>query len=107
MEQKIDQLKKKLEKMDTRSVLGMIGIRFITFGNSGKDVAHNCDIFHKTELLSPQKQYLYLAGLLVSTSEPSTMATSCSEEDFAELEKDIQEITSEYANNFVSMKKFV
>lgn len=102
MEQKIDQLKKKLEKMDTRSVLGMIGIRFITFGNSGKDVAHNCDIFHKTELLSPQKQYLYLAGLLVSTSEPSTMATSCSEEDFAELEKDIQEITSEYANNFIN-----
>lgn len=71
MEGKIKKLKEKLQKMDTRDLLGMIGIHFVTFANDAKDVAEQSDIFTKTNLMSPQKQYTYLAGLLMSTEDKS------------------------------------
>ena len=71
MEEKIKALKDKLENIGTRDLLGMIGIHFITFANGAEDFAEQSDIFNKTELISPQKQYTYLAGLLMSTDDKS------------------------------------
>lgn len=68
MEDKIKVLKKKLEKFETRELLGMIGTHFITFGDNAEEITARTDIFNKTKLMSPQKQYVYLAGLLMSTN---------------------------------------
>ena len=57
-------LKEKLQTIGTRDLLGMIGIQFLTFANDAKDIAKQSDIFNKTKLISPQKQYTYLAGCL-------------------------------------------
>lgn len=68
---KIKKLKEKLNHIGTRDLLGMISIHFITFANNAEDVAMQADIFNKTKLMSPQKQYMYLAGLLMSTEDKS------------------------------------
>lgn len=109
MEEKIKKLKEKLEKIGTRHLLRMIGIHFITFANDAKDVAEQSDIFNKTKLMSPQKQYTYLAGLLMSTDDKSKCAITKDESMsldesmklYEELESDVQEITSEYVKNFL------
>lgn len=105
MEAKVENLKKKLEKIGTRDLLGMISIQFMTFGNDGKDIAEQSDIFTKTELMSPQKQYLYLAGLLMSTDDKSN-GQIIHEEDsevYSELESNVQDITFEYIKNFLDV----
>lgn len=57
--------------MATRELLGMIGVHFISFSKGVDDFAEQSDIFNKTKLISPQKQYTYLAGLLMSTDDKS------------------------------------
>ena len=106
MEGKIKKLKERLQKMDTRDLLGMIGIHFVTFANDAKDVAEQSDIFTKTNLMSPQKQYTYLAGLLMSTEDKSDGDIIKNEGSnlYEELEKDVQEITSEYVKNFLDIE---
>ena len=105
MEEKIKKLKEKLEKIETCDLLGMIGIHFIIFANDAKDVAEQSDIFNKTNLMSPQKQYTYLAGLLMSTDDKSDGAIIKNADSslYEELEKDVQEITSEYVKNFLDI----
>ena len=71
MEEKIKKLKEKLQSFGTRDLLGMIGTHFLIFANNAKGVAEQADIFNKTNLISPQKQYIYLAGLLMSTEDKS------------------------------------
>ena len=71
MDEKIKVLKEKLQYIGTRDLLGMIGIHFITFANGASDMAEQSNIFNKTDLISPQKQYTYLAGLLMSTDDKS------------------------------------
>lgn len=68
-------------------LLGMIGTKFITFSNTIQDIAEQSDIFNKTNLMSPQKQYIYLAGLLMSTVDNSNDTTNYSEDFLVELEK--------------------
>ena len=75
MEEKINRLKEKLQYIDTRELLGMIGTKFITFSNTIQDIAEQSNIFNKTNLMSPQKQYIYLAGLLMSTADNSNDTT--------------------------------
>lgn len=105
MEEKIKKLKEKLQRIGTRDLLGMIGIHFLTFANDAKDVAEQSDIFNKTNLMSPQKQYTYLAGLLMSTEDKSDGAITSIEDSglYEDLEKSIQEITSEYVRNFLAI----
>ena len=105
MEEKIKKLKEKLQRIGTRDLLGMIGIHFLTFANDAKDVAEQSDIFNKTTLMSPQKQYTYLAGLLMSTEDKSDGAITSIEDSglYEDLEKSIQEITSEYVRNFLAI----
>ena len=107
MEEKIKKLKEKLKNIGTRDLLGMISIKFLTFANDGKDVAKQSDIFNKTNLISPQKQYTYLAGLLMSTDDKSNGCITESEdgEIYVELENDVQEITLEYIKNFLDIGK--
>lgn len=105
MEEKIRALKAKLQGFNTRELLGIIANHFITFGNTAEEVAQGADIFTKTKLLSPQKQYLYLAGLLVSTEDLSSN-TDIKHEDltcYQALEDDIQAITTEYSKKFLNI----
>lgn len=103
MDTKISNLKEKLRKYDTADLLGMISIHFMTFANDGDDFAIQSDIFNKTNLISPQKQYLYLAGLLMSTDNLSAGAIHSDPSDFQAIENDVQEITLEYALNFMEL----
>lgn len=107
MEEKIKKLKEKLQNIGTRDLLGMISIKFLTFANDGKDVAKQSDIFNKTNLISPQKQYTYLAGLLMSTDDKSNGCITESEdgEIYVELENDVQEITLGYTKKFLDIDK--
>lgn len=57
MNDKIRKLKQKLQKIRTTELLGMIGTKFIGFGNDGEDMVEGTNIFNKTNLMSPQKQY--------------------------------------------------
>ncbi len=107
MEEKINRLKEKLQYIDTRELLGMIGSKFITFSNSMQDIAEQSDIFNKTDLMSPQKQYIYLAGLLMSTADNSNDTTNYDEGFLAELEKLIQDITFEYIENFMKIDEYI
>ena len=105
MDEKIKALKEKLQYIGTRDLLGMIGIHFITFANGASDMAEQSDIFNKTNLTSPQKQYTYLAGLLMSTDDKSNGHISNDEESeiYNELENDVQDITSEYTKMFLEV----
>ena len=73
----------------------------MTFGNDGEEVAFQSDIFNKTNLMSPQKQYLYLAGLLMSTADLSKGFSHNTESEFVDIEKDVQAITSKYILGFM------
>lgn len=102
MEEKIKKLKEKLQYIGTRELLGMISSHFITFFSNAYDFAEQSDIFNKTNLMSPQKQYTYLAGLLMSTADMSNehVKKNVDEGIYEQLENDIQEITLEYLANF-------
>lgn len=103
MEEKIKTLKEKLQKTGTRDLLGMIGTHFITFSSGAEDFAEQSDIFNKTKLISPQKQYTYLAGLLMSTEDKSEGVITEDIGKYDDLENDVQEITLEYAKNFMDV----
>lgn len=101
MEEKIKALKEKLRKFGTRDLLGMMAIQFLTFGNNAEDITEQSDIFNKTDLMSPQKQYAYLAGLLMSTEDLSNGVVDEDLKCYDELEKDVQEITLHYTQKFL------
>lgn len=104
MEEKIAALKEKLQYIGSRDLLGMISIHFITFANSAGDIEDQSDVFNKTNLISPQKQYTYLAGLLMSTEGKSDRSVTKEESEiYTDLENDVQEITLEYAQNFLDI----
>lgn len=102
MEQLVKILKKKLQTYDTKDLLGMISIQFMIFGNNGDEVAMQSNLFNKTNLMSPQKQYLYLAGLLMCTDDLSEGTKHNIESDFKNIENDIQNITSKYISGFMT-----
>ncbi len=101
MQSKILLLKEKLQKFGTRELLGMISIHFLTFGSNAKDITEQSDIFNKTNLMSPQKQYAYLAGLLMSTDDLSEGINNDDPKSYEELEEEIQAITLEYTKTFL------
>lgn len=107
MEEKIKKLKEKLQSFGTRDLLGMIGTHFLIFANNAKGVAEQADIFNKTNLISPQKQYIYLAGLLMSTEDKSNgrIKEGVNNEIYAEIETDIQNITKEYIKTFLNFEQ--
>ena len=65
-EEKIRALKNKLKECDTESILGNISLTYITQADVDGLIDRKTR-FIDSELMSPQKQRLYLAGLLMST----------------------------------------
>lgn len=102
MEDKIKALKLKLEKINTIDLLGMISTRFLICGQNGTDIARQSDMSTKTKLKSPQRQLIYLAGLLMSTEDKSdgNRHNYSDEKWFECLERDIQDITFDYFKGF-------
>lgn len=105
LEDRIKCLKNKLECIGTRDLLGMISIHFLTFAKDAKGIAEQSDIFGKTKLMSPQKQYIYLAGLLMSTEDKSSGCATRGDDSrvYEEFENDVQEITLNYIRTFLDV----
>jgi len=105
VEIKIKKLKERLQHIGTRDLLGIIGIHFLTFANDAKGITEQTNIFNKTKLMSPQKQYTYLAGLLMSTDDKSEGLITQGEESklYEELEDAVQEITFDYIKRFLDI----
>lgn len=104
METLIKDLKTELSKYDTRELLEYVSTKFITFGNDAADVSENSDIFNKTSLSSPQKQYTYLVGLLMSTEYSGSETKDESLDVYTGIEDKIQEITNKYIENFFDVR---
>lgn len=100
MENKILNLKHELESFETRELLGKIANKFITFSNGSEAIAQTSDIFNKTELTLPFKQYAYLVGLLMSTTDNIRGIANNDPNKYKKLEDKVQEITHIHINNF-------
>ena len=100
MDKKIEELKLKLSQYDTKEILAWIATKFMTFTYNGRNVAETSDIFKKTNLMSPLKQYQYLVGLLISTPEPKIRKIG-NKKEYEKIEEDIQSITVSYFNGFL------
>ena len=57
--------------MGTKDLLGMISVQFITFASNGKRSLSNQIFLIRQILFLHKKQYMYLAGLLMSTEDNS------------------------------------
>jgi len=58
MNDKIRELKQKLQEIRTTELLGMISVNFIAFGNDGEDMGEETNIFNKTNLISHRNNIL-------------------------------------------------
>lgn len=103
MEDKIKAVKEKLSCIDTEELLGIISLHFATFANANGEIQENLPFQFTSELMSPQKQYFYLAGLLMSTQYKGNGKEN--NELLLSLEKDIQEITQDYIKGFIGDKE--
>lgn len=91
LEKKIDELKEFIAKFNTESVLGMIG-------NDLCLMYDEKDFFNDIKLSSPYKQYMYLAGLIISTDEEKYI--DLKQEDFNKAKKMLEDISNIYALTF-------
>ena len=91
LEKKIDELKEFISKFNTESVLGMIG-------NDLCLMYDEKDFFNDIKLSSPYKQYMYLAGLIISTDEEKYIELK--QEDFNKAKKMLEDISNIYALTF-------
>lgn len=112
METKIQELKGILSTYETIDLLGYISTKFITLGNDGEEIAINSNIFNKTELDSPYKQYIYLIGLLMSTdycdkknTNEEVVQSNSDKDKYKEIEDRLQNITMEYIKFFIPENK--
>ncbi|MCE9656248.1 hypothetical protein LPC13_13315 [Clostridium celatum] len=92
LEKKIDELKNFIAKFDSESVLGMIA-NDLCLVYDGKD------FFNDIKLSSPYKQYMYLAGLIVSTDEKKCI--DLKQEDFNKAKSMLEDISNFYALLFL------
>ena len=100
-EEKIQTLKNKLKECDTEDILGNISLTYITHADADGFIDRKTR-FMDSELMSPQKQRLYLAGLLMSTGyNGKSPAYDENRSKYKALEDDIQSITSDYIKGFL------
>lgn len=92
LERKIDSLRLLVSKFNTESILGSIAKDVSIVSSSSKS------IFLDTDLSSPYKQYLYLAGLLLSTEQIGEK--SLDEYNFKRMKKLLQDIVNIYSLMF-------
>lgn len=99
---------------ETIDLLGYISTKFIIFGNNGEEIASNSNIFNKTGLDSPYKQYIYLIGLLMSTdycdkekANEEVVENNLDEEKdkYKEIEELLGNITNDYIKFFIPQNK--
>lgn len=93
LESKIDYLKGILENINTESLVGSIATEFGVTINTSENV------FSKTKLSSPFKQYLYLVGLLLST-DSKKVSNDTSKPPMNEIKKVLNEIVELYGEMF-------
>ncbi|MGD6959766.1 hypothetical protein ACQCWA_19460 [Rossellomorea aquimaris] len=92
LEDKISNLKEILSAIDTESLVRLVADEF------GVTTATDGNIFTKTNLTSPYKQYLFLIGLLLSTKDLSEL--SYQDPPLEKIKILLNEITDSYADLF-------
>ncbi|MEH6857614.1 hypothetical protein V7037_23780, partial [Priestia megaterium] len=93
LEERISSLKELLSEVNTENLIGLVATEF------GITVDTSENIFKKTQLNSPFKQYLYLIGLLLSTQDKSK--SSKKEPPMEKIKTILNEITGSYAELFL------
>ena len=96
LENKIDELKNFISNFDVESVLYVIG-NDLNLMYDGKD------IFKDTKLSSPHQQYMYLAGLIISTDSKDNIIIE--KKDFEKAKQMLEEIIYLYADSFFPTKE--
>lgn len=94
---KIGELKDKLSHIDTEALLYAISRNYYTFTNEKGIIERDLPFQFTSELMSPQKQSLYLAGLIMSTDQLESNAVGI---EIKDIENAIQDITSSYIRGF-------
>lgn len=88
MEKNIKELQCRLSQYDTESILGHIGTQLsISYDYNS--------VFEKTGLSSPLRQYIYLAGLLMSTNQKESLRMNKKRMDH--LKKLLEDVSNAYA----------
>ncbi len=100
MEEKIEKLKKILMNVNTEGLLGIISLNFSTFADEHGNIVKEVPGQLMAHLASPQKQLIYLAGLMMSTDYVGT--GDFDESAYDSLAEEVQNITSEYIDGFIS-----
>ena len=96
----IQALKNKLKDCDTESILGIISLNYLNFADADGAIDSTPYGF-ETNLMSPQKKRLYLAGILISTEysgKPPVYDENL--QGYKALEDDIQSIIADYTKGF-------
>ncbi|SDZ79141.1 hypothetical protein SAMN05421743_101215 [Thalassobacillus cyri] len=93
LEAKISSLKEMLSKTDTESLIGLIATEFGNMINPAED------IFTKTNLSSPFKQYLYVIGLILSSEENERLII-LQEDRIERIKGNLNEIVDLYSELF-------
>lgn len=105
MEEDIELLKLNLSKINIIDVVNHINREFFNIYEDGTDIYPEMDIQNKTNFISPLKECLYLAGLLMSTIDNSNVFL-IRDNNFSsqiyEIEEAINRITIKYMTNFIN-----
>ncbi|XCA82855.1 hypothetical protein ABKJ26_11560 [Exiguobacterium mexicanum] len=95
LDEKIEELKTILRNSSAYNLCGTVAVEL------GQTTGPNEDIFKKTQLSSPFRQYLYMLGLLLSTEpEESNELASKEEENMDGIKKLLNEILDLHAELF-------
>lgn len=100
MEATVRQLKTQLKNISTESLLGMISLNFISTSNYDGGVTNMLTTIMDIPLKAPQRQLIYLAGLLLTTDEAAN-PRHIDRAEFLQILTEIQKITSKYIEGFV------
>ena len=100
METAVRKLKTKLKNISTESLLGMISLNFISTSDYDGSVTNMLTTIMDIPLKAPQRQLIYLAGLLLTTDEAAN-PRHIDRKEFLQILTEIQKITFKYIEGFV------
>ena len=101
-EDRIKNLKDLLSNIDTEAMLGAISLSYYTFTDGDGVINNEIPFQFGSELMSPHKQRLYLAGLLMSTDQIKAHDVGT---EIKKIEKLVQDITSTYVRGFLPIER--
>ena len=99
MEATVRKLKTQLKNISTESLLGMISLNFISTSNYDGSVTNILTNIMDIPLKAPQRQLIYLAGLLLTTDEAAN-PRHIDRTEFLQILTEIQKITFKYIEGF-------